>query len=250
MASLPADRVIPSEPPFSYVGMDCFGPLVERRARSSAKSYGVLFTCMMVRAIHLEIVHTLDTDSFLNALRRFIARRGEPKQIRFDNGGNFVKGQKDLQEAIRQWNQEKIHAFLLQKNIKWIFDPPAGSHHGVWEHCIRTVRKVMKAFLNEQPLDEEGITTLMCEVEAIIKWRPLTKVSDDPRYPEALTLNHLLLLGSGPAHPPGIFSKEDCYSRQGRRHVQYLADVFWRWWMQEYLPSLQHFSKEMEPHFT
>ena len=118
MASLPADRVIPSEPPFSYVGMDCFGPLVVRRARSSAKSYGVLFTCMMVRAIHLEIVHTLDTDSFLNALRRFIARRGEPKQIRFDNGGNFVKGQKDLQEAIRQWNQEKIHAFLLQKNIK------------------------------------------------------------------------------------------------------------------------------------
>ena len=130
-------------------------------------------------------------------------------------------------------------------------DPPAGSHHGgVWEHCIRTARKVMKAFLNEQPLDEEGITTLMCEVEAIIKWRPLTKVSDDPRYPEALTLNHLLLLGSGPAHPPGIFSKEDCYSRQRWRHVQYLADVFWRWWMQEYLPSLQHFSKEMEPHFT
>ena len=244
MARLPADRVIPSEPPFSYVGMDCFGPLVVRRARSSAKSYGVLFTCMMVRAIHLEIVHTLDTDSFLTALRRFIARRGEPKQIRFDNGGNFVKGQKDLQEAIRQWNQEKIHAFLLQKNIKWIFDPPAGSHHGgVWEHCIRTVRKVMKAFLNEQPLDEEGITTLMCEVEAIIKWLPLTKVSDDPRDPEALTLNHLLLLRSGPAHPPGIFSNEDCYSRRRWRHVQYLADVFWRRWMQEYLPSLQQRQK-------
>ena len=72
---------------------------------------------MTVRAIYLEIVHTLDTDSFLNALRRFIARGGEPKQIRSDNVDNFVKGHKDLQETIRLWNQEKIHAFLLQKNI-------------------------------------------------------------------------------------------------------------------------------------
>ena len=117
MASLPADRVIPFEPPFSFVGVDCFGPLEVRRGRRTIKRYGVLFTCMTVRAIYLEIVHTLDTDSFLNALRRFMARRGEPKQIRSDNGGNFVKGHKDLQETIRLWNQEKIHAFLLQKNI-------------------------------------------------------------------------------------------------------------------------------------
>ena len=199
---------------------------------------------MTVCAIHLEIVHTLDTDSFLNALRRFIARRGEPKQIRSDNGGNFVKGQKDLQEAIRQWNQEKIHVFLLQENIKWVFNPPAGSHHGgVWERCVRAERKVMKAPLNEQSLDEEGLATLMCEVEAIINGRPLTKGSDDPRDPEALTPNHLLFLRSGPALPPGILSKEDCYSRRRLRHVQYLADVFWRRWMREYLPSLQQRQK-------
>ena len=98
------------------------------------KRYGVLFTCMTARAIHVEIAHSLDTDSFLNALRRFIVRRGEPKQIRSDNRGNSVRGEKDLREAIRQWNQEKIHAFLLQKGIKWIFNLPAGSHYGgVWE---------------------------------------------------------------------------------------------------------------------
>ena len=130
MASLPADRVTPFEPPFSYVGVDCFGPLEVRRGRSTVKRYGVLFTCMTARAVHIEIAYSLDTDSFLNALRRFTARRGEPKQITSDNGGNFVKGEKDLREAIRQWNQEKIHAFLLQKNIKWTFNPPAGSHHG------------------------------------------------------------------------------------------------------------------------
>lgn len=85
-----------------------------------------------------------------------------------------MKEEKDLRQAIRQWNQEKIHAFLLQKGIKWIFNPPAGSHHGgVWEHCIRTVRKVMKALLNEQCLDDEGLVTLMCEAEAIVNGRPL-----------------------------------------------------------------------------
>ena len=96
MASLPADRVTPFEPPFSYVGVDCFGPLEVRRGRSTVKRYGVLFTCMTARAVHIEIAYSLDTDSFLNALRRFTARRGEPKQITSDNGGNFVKGEKDL----------------------------------------------------------------------------------------------------------------------------------------------------------
>ena len=141
MACLLADRVIASEPSFNYVGVDCFGSLVVQRARSTTKKYGVLFTCMTVRVIHLEIVHTLDTDSILNPLRRFNARRGKPKQITSENEGNFVKGQKDFQEAIPQRNQEMVHAFLLQKNIKWISNPPSASHHGgVWERCIRTVR--------------------------------------------------------------------------------------------------------------
>ena len=78
-----------------------------------------------------------------------------------------------------------------------------------------------------------------CEAEAVVNGRPLTKVSDDPRDPEALTTNHLLLLRSGPALPPGVFSKGDCFSRRTWRHVQYLADVFWRRWMREYLPSPQ-----------
>ena len=214
MASLPQDRVSPSEPPFSHVGVDCFGPFNVRRGRGTAKRYCVLFTCLSIRAIHIEVVHSLDTDSFINALRRFIARRGQPLHMRSDNGGNFVKGEKELREAIREWNQLKIHEFLLAKGIKWTFNPPAGSHHGgVWERCIRSVRKVMAALVKEQTLDDEGLLTLTCEVEAIVNGRPITKVSDDPRHPEALTPNHLLLLRSGPALPPGLFTKIDSYSR-------------------------------------
>lgn len=102
MASLPEDRVNPSEHSFSYVDVDCFGLLEVRRGRNMVKRYGVLFTCLSIRAIHIEVVHSLNTDSFVNALRRFIARRGPPLQMRSDNGGNFVKGEKELREAINE----------------------------------------------------------------------------------------------------------------------------------------------------
>ena len=240
MASLPQDRVTPSKPPFTYVGVDLFGPFTVRRGRTTAKRYGALFTCLSIRAVHIEIVHSMDTESFINALRRFIARRGRPEEIRSDNGGNFVKGEKELRQALQEWNQNQIHEFLLQQEIRWTFNPPAASHHGgVWERCIRTVRKVMKALLKQQVLDDEGLSTLMCEVESIVNGRPITKVSDDAKDLNALTPSHLLLLRAGSAIPPGVFSKDDNYSCRRWRQVQYLSNVFWRRWTREYLPSLQ-----------
>ena len=79
MADLPADRATPSKPPFSFVGVDCFSPFWVKRARSQVKRYGVLLTCLATRAILLEVAQSMDTDSFVNSMRRFIARRGIPK---------------------------------------------------------------------------------------------------------------------------------------------------------------------------
>ncbi|PFX28559.1 hypothetical protein AWC38_SpisGene6728 [Stylophora pistillata] len=117
MADLPADRVTPDKPPFSFVGVNCFGPFWVKRARSQVKRYGVLFTCLATRAIHLEVAQSMDTDSFVNSLRRFIARRSIPEVMRSDNGSNFVSGNKELQEAISEWNESRIHEFFLQRNI-------------------------------------------------------------------------------------------------------------------------------------
>ena len=116
----------------------------------------------------------------------------------------------------------------------------------MWERCIRTVRKVLAALLKEQTFDDEGLLTLMREVEAIVNGRPITKISDDPKDCEALTPNHLLLLRSGPELPPAALVKEDQYSSRWRQ-VQYLADVFWRRWLREYLPSLQQRQKWNAP---
>lgn len=133
----------------------------------------------------------MDTDSFVNALRRFIARRGQVQEIRSDNGTNFIGRERELRDAIKGWNQARINDVLLQKEIKWVVNPPAGSHHGgVWERLIRSVRKVLNSILKVQTLDEEGLHTLLCEVEAIINGRPITKASTDPNDLEALAPNH------------------------------------------------------------
>ena len=96
MADLPKDRLTPHHPPFTFVGVDYFGPFQVRHGRSSAKRYGVVFTCLAIRAVHIEILHSLDTDSFILALRQFLARRGQVKEIRSDTGTNFTSGEKEL----------------------------------------------------------------------------------------------------------------------------------------------------------
>uniref|UniRef100_A0AAZ1XPU5 CCHC-type domain-containing protein n=1 Tax=Oreochromis aureus TaxID=47969 RepID=A0AAZ1XPU5_OREAU len=155
--------------------------------------------------------------------------------------GNFVGGESELKDAVEGWNQVQIHEMLLQK---WIFNPPAGSHHGgVWERLIRSVRKVLNSVLKMQNLDDEGLCTVLCEAEAIVKSRPVTKASTDPNDLEALTPNHLLLLKTKPLIPPGVFQKGDVYGRRRWRQVQYMSDLFWKRWVKEYLPQLQERQK-------
>ena len=81
MADLPEDRATPDKPPFTYVGVDCSCPFVMRRGRSNQKRYGVLLTCLSIRTVHIEVAHSLDTDSFIDSFRCFMARRGRPEEI-------------------------------------------------------------------------------------------------------------------------------------------------------------------------
>ena len=240
MADLPVDRLTSDLPPFTHVGVDYFGPLEIRRGRGIVKRYGVIFTCLTSRAIHLEVAQSLDTDSCIHAFRRFIARRGQVSELRSDNGTNLVAAEKELKEALKSWNLQQIQQSLLQKGVKWTFNPPHGVHHGgIWERLIRMVKRILQTVTGQQHLDDEGLQTVMCEIEAILNSRPLTTMSDDPNDLEPLTPNHLLNLKVQPVLPPGLFTKEDSYARRRWKQVQYIADLFWNRWTQEYLPLLQ-----------
>lgn len=101
------------------------------------------------------------------------------------------------------------------------------------------MQRVLSSVLRQQTLDDDSLHTVFCEAEAILNDRPLTKLSDDPMDLEPLTPNHLLLLKGKPAMPPGVFEPHDQYVRRRWRQVQYVADLFWKRWVREYLPLLQ-----------
>ena len=113
MANLPVSRVEPA-PPFSYCAVDCFGPWYVKEVRREVKRYGTLFTCMASRAIHIEVVLSMETDSFLQALRRVIARRAPIRELRSDQGTNFVGAENELKRALQEMDDEKIKGRIAE----------------------------------------------------------------------------------------------------------------------------------------
>lgn len=113
-ADLPQDRVCPDDPPFSRVGVDYFRPFEVKRGRSLVKRYGVIFTCLAIRAIHIELASSLDTDSCINAIRRFIARR---RQVRSDNGTNFIRAEHELRAAINEFSAGSSGYLILPPSL-------------------------------------------------------------------------------------------------------------------------------------
>ncbi|XP_059097294.1 uncharacterized protein LOC131891683 [Tigriopus californicus] len=250
MADLPTGRLARNHPPFVETGVDLFRPFKIIRGRTSVDRYGLIFTCLTSRAAHLEVVFDKSTDSFLQALRRFIARRGQVRRMRSDNGTNFVGADRELGRMLEELNQSEISEELAIKGIEWSFNPPY-SHHfgGIWERGIRTIRKVMAGLMSEtqRNLNDEGLSTLMCKVESILNGRSLTPVSNDPNDLEALTPNHLLLQQAGPTYPPGLFCLSDQYMKQRWRQIQYMADMFWKRLTKEYSSQQMSRNKWIEP---
>ena len=147
---------------------------------------------------------------------------------------------------MQSMDQSKISAELLKENCDWItfkINPPSASHAGVWERQIRTIRIVLSALLEKSAssLDGESFHTLICETEAIVNSRPLTVDNlSDPRSPSPLKRKPVLPL-------PGVFQREDLYSRKRWRRVQHLSCEFWTRWKKEFLHSLQERSKWTRP---
>ena len=250
MAPLPEDRLAIT-PPFTNSAVDYFGPWIIKLGRKEVKRYGVLFTCLASRAIHLETAASLETDSFINAFRRFVCRRGPIRQLRSDQGTNFVGARRELKQALNEMDHERVKSQLLKENCDWFefkMNVPTASHMGgVWERQIRTVRNVLDALLrnNGAQLDDESLRTLMCEAEAIVNGRPLTVDSlNDPDSLTPLTPSHILTMKSKIVlSPPGVFQYADKYCRSRWRRVQHLANEFWCRWRKEYLLSLQQRQK-------
>ena len=246
MADLPVDRMS-EEPPFTYSAVDFFGPFYVKERRSLLKRYGVIFLCMSSRAVHLECANSLEADSFINVLRRFLARRGPVMQLRSDCGTNLVGANNELKKALLEMDRNRVKNHLLKNNCDWVefkFNVPHSSHMaGSWERQIRTVRNALEPLLLKtgSQLDDDSFRTFLVEVENVVNSRPLTTEDIcDPTSLEPLTPNHLLTMKSKLLlPPPGKFVRADLYARKRWRRVQYLSNIFWNRWRKEILHNLQ-----------
>ena len=148
MADLPEERFDASTA-FTNVRVDYFGPFMLKSGRRNEKGWCCLFTYLTMRKLHIEKVPKLKTDSCLNAIMRFIARRGKSSSIIIiDNETNFVGAEREFSEYVVAWNKEGIEEHQIQRGIRWKFNPPAAPHFGgVWEQLVRSCKKAMYAVL-------------------------------------------------------------------------------------------------------
>ncbi len=239
MSDLPSARLQLYKPTFHSCGMDCFGPFIIKIGRHTEKRWGVLFKCLTMRAVHLDLLPSLSTDSFLMALRRFIARRGTPAQLWSDRGTNFRGGERELREAYAALAPDLQRHLVCQK-ITFCFNPPSAPHFGgVWEREVRSVKSALYTVLGSQSVPEEVLMTVLLEVEAILNSKPLGYVSSDVADADPVTPSSLLMGRPDGSLPQVIYPESEMLSRSKWRHSQVLADRFWSRFIRDYLPSLQ-----------
>ena len=155
---------------------------------------------MSCRAVHIEITHSLDTDSFILALRRLIARRGNIKTIFSDNGSNFIGSENELRRT-EEMDKEKLQPFMQASggdSITWKRNPPYASHIcGIWECQIHSACSILSSLMQThgRSLDEESLAMQMAETEGILNSRPLKADSiSDPNSSLPLSPSNLLTM--------------------------------------------------------
>lgn len=244
MADLPAARLTPHFRAFTNTGVDYFGPLIVTVRRSHEKRYGVLMTCLTTRAIHIEIVNSLDTDSCIMAIRNFMARRGQVSKIFSDNGTNFHASETELKNEFLKMNPVLMEQEFTTPTMTWYFNPPAAPHMGgSWERLVRSVKTSLYHILRERHPSDEILRNVLMECENIVNSRPLTFVSVDNSEEEALTPNHFLLGSSGRLPIPCELDPDQTVFKRNWKTSQMLINHFWSRWVREYLPTITRRTK-------
>ncbi|XP_062557097.1 uncharacterized protein LOC134221948 [Armigeres subalbatus] len=233
---LPLARVSPSRP-FASTGIDYCGPVFVKsifRKSAPTKAYIALFVCFSIKAVHIELVGDLSTNSFLSALQRFIGRRGKPSHIYSDNATNFVGAKNELHALYRMLSNtnevNRISTSLANEGIQWHTIPPrAPNFGGLWEAGVKVAKKHLLRQLGSTSLLYEDLVTILVQIEGAMNSRPLAPLSEDPNDIQAITPNHFLIGSPLQAlpHPDMTTQKQQ---------------LFWYHWQTEYLKELQRLS--------
>ena len=248
-APLPKAR-LQNVPPFSVTGVDFTGALYVYNRGEEIKVYVCLFTCATSRAVHLEVVADLSTETFILAFRRFTGRRSTPHLMISDNATTFQAAAEELRAL---YLSQEIRTVLSHEGVTWKFIPKkAPWFGGFWERLIGLTKSAIKKVLGGAHISLEVLQTIVVEVEALMNDRPLTYVSDDPKDPEPLTPSHLLSgrrITSLPHEQRTMdevsdpsYNEHDRLSKDAKTQGLLLQHFTTRW-RNEYLTSLREFHR-------
>ena len=249
-APFPKSLLQIDDKPFQYVGLDYLGPLLVNNEQRLIKNWICLFTCLKIRAVHLELVETLSAKSFLLCMRRFIARRGTPAMIISDNGSQIKLGSNVIQNIwSKSQDNDDVQSFVADKGISWKFvTEHAPWQGGFYERLVRTVKSALKKSLGKSKIGTEQMTTLITEIESVVNSRPLLYSNDDINSIESLTPAHFISLNYKIGTPEVL---EEFRPRETSatslletwRKGQVLLNRFWQSWSSEYFQELRERNK-------
>ena len=151
MAPLPAFHFPIGETKFSFTntGLDFFGSFyTEDKQNKIEKHYGLIFTCLVTRAVHLETHSDLNTDNFPSAYRWFTCRRCQPLLLYSDNGKTFVGASEELKKSVKSLDKDKLYKTLAAVKTTWTFNPPYGLlFGGLSGRLIQNAKRKLKMML-------------------------------------------------------------------------------------------------------
>lgn len=247
MGDLPKDRIKPCIP-FNVTGVDFCGPFFIKnkyqRNSPQIKVYVAVFVCFTTKALHLEVVSDLTSESFIACLRRFIARRGKCSKLWSDNGTNFCGANNALKKEFKQFLSEdnfgKINKFLVTEEIDWNFIPPRSPNFGgLWESSVKSFKTHFKKIATNANLYYEEFNTIVIQIEGILNSRPLYPMSDDPNDPQVLTPGHFLRGAALNAPPEPSITHIPTNHLSRWQRVSQMVQLFWKKFSVEYLHNLQ-----------
>lgn len=251
MGQLPAFRINKTETPFSNVGLDVFGPYRMRVTvdeTSKIKKYWVvIFTCLVVRAIHLEILKDMSALEFLNSFRRFVGRRGVPKIVVADNAPQFKVVEGIFQCCWRRFASAEITSrYYAEHEIQWKFIPAESPWMGgAYERMIGTVKSSFERVYGNKVMSIEQFELAMIEVEAIVNCRPITYVEKEADA-SIVTPNDFLQVRY-PAMPID-FKKAPTTQQLTSTWLaaEQALEEFWRIWSEQYLRFIRERRDKMK----
>ena len=255
MPPIPTERVSASAP-FTYTGVDYFGPLFIRTKGESQKVWVCLYTCLVVRAVHLELMYDMSAYQFLLGFRRFIAQHGKPCKIISDNAAHFKLASDTIDKIWgRILTEEDTVSYSANQNIQWTFTVElAPWMGGYYERLVGIAKRSLRKAIGKLLLSSEQLLTILKEAEAIINSRPLVYVGEDINSNMTLTPAHFLTLNPKIGLPASIqddfedadyspvISSADSLLAKWKKGLKYLRS-FWQIWRNDYLLSLRERSQ-------